>query len=389
MNQIKGSIEPIEKRIEVPMSPDDAFTEFTDYIIDWWPLDSRSVIEASAGCVFETEPGGRIFEAGHGGEVAEWGIVDEAERPNKVRFRWFPGRSVSTSQSVEVTFESVVAGGENRTAVRLVHSGFESLGADASSQRASYYSGWDYVLGVRYLESCLARIEDKTFADSQYDRSNRFREHGFLLGRSLISADEAASLRQDVAELLGGEIDSTGVSVFDSSVTPASLRSFCTTGAIKSVLFEILGSEVEFLSVKPVLKTGSIRRASPWHQDWTYWKGSNKISAWVALDRAAPANGCLRVVPGSHTEEWHHDLHGDDGFVHRIAEKTIEDRLGAGSIRSVPMNPGDVLFFHDLLLHGSRANPSGKDRWSLIPTYRSIGNDPHELSGLWREPIRL
>ena len=388
MDQPNGAIDTIEKSFEVALGPDDAFTEFTDYISDWWPLDTRSVFESSAGCVFESEPGGRIFEADNNGGVAEWGVVDEAVRPNLIRFRWFPGRTAETSQRIEVTFESAGAAGANRSVVRLVHSGFESLGADARSHRAIYDSGWDFVLGVCYADSCRARREIELPANGA-SRADRFSEQGFLLERSLIPSDEIVHLRRAVAELLGDEIDSTGVRVFDSPDTPISLRSFCTTGAIKSVLFEILGDDVEFLSVKPVLKTGSIRGASPWHQDWSYWQGSNKISAWIALDRATPANGCLRVVPGSHREEWHHDLHGSGGFVHRIAENTIADRLGADSIRSVPMQPGDVLFFHDLLLHASRANPSGKDRWSLIPTYRRIGDDPHVLAKIWRNPIKL
>ena len=42
-----------------------------------------------------------------------------------------------------------------------------------------------------------------------------------------------------------------------------------------------------------------------WHQDGTYWKLNppTVVTAWVALyARALASNGCMRVVPGTHTQ---------------------------------------------------------------------------------------
>ena len=41
-----------------------------------------------------------------------------------------------------------------------------------------------------------------------------------------------------------------------------------TAPRLGKVLRQLLGEDVEFLSTKPVLKTGKIRHASPWHQDF-------------------------------------------------------------------------------------------------------------------------
>jgi len=49
-------------------------------------------------------------------------------------------------------------------------------------------------------------------------------------------------------------------------------------------------------------------------------------------------------------------------------ESTVQ---AAGEEVTVEMLAGDVLIFHDLLLHASHPNTSGRSRFSLIPTYRS------------------
>ncbi len=41
----------------------------------------------------------------------------------------------------------------------------------------------------------------------------------------------------------------------------------------------------------------------PWHQDGAYFKliPEANISFWLALDEATEENGCMQVLPGTHT----------------------------------------------------------------------------------------
>ncbi|MBM3661255.1 MAG: phytanoyl-CoA dioxygenase family protein, partial [Actinobacteria bacterium] len=45
----------------------------------------------------------------------------------------------------------------------------------------------------------------------------------------------------------------------------------------------------------------------PWHQDSSYFRftPSHQVGVWVAANRATVDNGCLWVLPGSHTEPIH------------------------------------------------------------------------------------
>ena len=217
-----------------------------------------------------------------------------------------------------------------------------------------------------------------------------FQRDGCLLVHGMWSVEEASAIRAAVERVLEGGLDATGVRVFAPERTPADLLRVCTEDPMRTAVQTIIGPRVEFLSVKPAVKTSRITTASPWHQDWPYWKGAHKVSAWIALDPAEVDNGCLRVVAGSHTRAWDHRRHEAGGFGNRVAEEDVVEAFGAAALRSMPMAPGDVLFFHDRLLHGSHPNRSGRDRWSLIPTYRDASvADDHTLPELWRAPIAL
>src|SRR6185312_9267607 len=39
-----------------------------------------------------------------------------------------------------------------------------------------------------------------------------------------------------------------------------------------------------------------------WHQDGGYWplEPMEVVTLWLAVDRADPENGCMRVIPGTH-----------------------------------------------------------------------------------------
>ena len=233
-----------------------------------------------------------------------------------------------------------------------------------------------------------------------------FRRDGFVLIRELLRPAQVPVLRSAVERLLADGLDRSGVRVFAPDAlralcgaeqekcrhaTAKELLSICIEDPLRTAVRSVVGPCVEFLSLKPVLKTDRIAAASPWHQDWPYWRGAHKVSAWIALDRCDPDNGCLRVVPGSHTRVWpHHRHNGPEGFGNRISGQDVATRWGAGAVRSLPMQPGDVVLFHDLLLHGSHANRDGRPRWALIPTYRDgLAADPHILPELWKAPVPM
>lgn len=56
-------------------------------------------------------------------------------------------------------------------------------------------------------------------------------------------------------------------------------------------------------------------------------------------------------------------------------------------IETLPVQRGDAVFFHDLALHGSCPNSSGKERWSAIATYRDASQK--DDSTVWSTAVVL
>ena len=86
---------------------------------------------------------------------------------------------------------------------------------------------------------------------------------------------------------------------------------------------------------------------------------SRIVNAWIPLTEATPDNGCLMVVPGSHTGEV-----GDPESADAVAEDAV----------TLPMRPGDVLFLDNKVLHSSTPNTSDGDyRWAFNFRYVQAG----------------
>ena len=147
---------PIELEALVACAPEAAFEYFTRDISRWWPLARYSCSETRAACVaFEERLGGRLIETDIDGKQYVWGTVLAWEPGRKLTFSWHPGKASDNALTVAITFE---AAGDS-TRVRLVHSGWERLGAGAAETHASYASGWPKVFGELYAGYCNQAAE--------------------------------------------------------------------------------------------------------------------------------------------------------------------------------------------------------------------------------------
>ena len=229
---------------------------------------------------------------------------------------------------------------------------------------------------------------EKAVRGTEEDIAGAFNRDGFYIAKGLYPAEQMLDWKARIIDILeaGGHISkdptSAGVHVFMADVLDPFFRERMKDDCVVSVLNRIIGPNVEFLSVKSVYKNKFTRFGSPWHQDWYYWKGANKISVWIALDDAAPENGCLKMIAGSHLKRFKvKQVRAQNGFGWRIGNEEI-----AGLPETtLAVRRGDAVFFHDQTLHSSFPNTTGADRWSFISTYRD-GSERDE-STVWKRPM--
>lgn len=202
------------------------------------------------------------------------------------------------------------------------------------------------------------------------DQVAQYHRDGYLVVPNLYDEQAALTWKEVLKARLTEEnkIDEpSGVRVWMADSMDAYTSTSVQDANVVAILQQLLGPNVEFLSVKAVFKNAKTSFNSPWHQDWFYWQGSNKISIWIALDDATPENGCLRMVPGSQQKVFDMATVDDaKGFNRRVTDEALQGL----QVDTLPVHRGDAVFFHDLALHSSCPNTNGKERWSAISTYR-------------------
>ncbi len=143
--------EPLELEFTVECSPEHAFSTWTERISQWWPKGHSVSSDPDLDVVIELRLGGRIFERTPAGDEHDWGEVTTWEPPRAFGYLWHLAQDRSDATDVEVHFE---ADGE-QTRVRILHRGWERLGARAADLRGRNRKGWGAVIPL-YREACEA-----------------------------------------------------------------------------------------------------------------------------------------------------------------------------------------------------------------------------------------
>lgn len=102
-----------------------------------------------------------------------------------------------------------------------------------------------------------------------------------------------------------------------------------------------------------------------WHQDaplWPILAPMTEVTAWVALDDVDEENGCMSMVPGSHT--WGNHMNYLATFK-QFSDMPDSFEGHEIEIRTCPVKSGEVHFHHALTWHGSNANRSGRPRRAI------------------------
>ena len=196
------------------------------------------------------------------------------------------------------------------------------------------------------------------------DLKTAFERDGYVIVEDVFTREEVAAAKDEVRRILAKvrTKDKDGNAPKDNGVfVGLTLNSECfkkmnADPRMVDVLEQVVGPNLEFWSDKIVYKSAGVDFGSPWHQDWTYWKGAAKFSVWVALDDATPENGCMEVVPGSHrlglVTSFGSTLSADDASRH----------CDPSRVRSLPVARGEMLLLHNWLIHRSGINRTDQPR---------------------------
>lgn len=113
----------------------------------------------------------------------------------------------------------------------------------------------------------------------------------------------------------------------------------------------VLGKDIFLYENSLVYKPRGKPNEVPWHQDFINRSHEPiKYIAWIAFDPVTIENGAMKILPGSHKNGFMPFFHVP-GETHHTRLKL--DGIDLNNYRYAEMNPGDVLVFHQLVIHSS------------------------------------
>ncbi|HEX5615119.1 MAG TPA: phytanoyl-CoA dioxygenase family protein [Acidimicrobiia bacterium] len=160
------------------------------------------------------------------------------------------------------------------------------------------------------------------------------------------------------------------------------LRAFVLESPAAVLAHQALGSSgVTFFYDQVFVKEPGTDVPTPWHHDLTFWPvaGEQLCSIWMPLDSVDRASSGLEYVRGS--QRWPERFKAiTPDYNAYMMESDLVDPPDIDAHRdeydlvSWDMEPGDVLLFHPLVVHGSAGNTTRARRRRALAT-RWLGDD--------------
>ena len=133
----------------------------------------------------------------------------------------------------------------------------------------------------------------------------------------------------------------------------------------------VLGEDIILWGCHVFCKPAAEGYETPWHQDGHYWpiRPLATCTAWVALEPSTVANGCLRVVPGSHADQrLHEHLHEDRSDL-TLNQRLVDGAFDESTAVDLELEPGEMSLHDVYMIHGAAANRSGQRRTGVALRY--------------------
>ena len=134
------------------------------------------------------------------------------------------------------------------------------------------------------------------------------------------------------------------------------------------VVETIIGPDILVYGTLVLSKQPQDKRYVSWHQD-SFYSGLHltpSTTAWIALTPSHSANGCMRVIPGSHRlGALDHENAGDPHLLNRRGEQVKLD-VDESKAVDVVLQPGQLSLHESTIVHGSNPNTSDEPRIGFI-----------------------
>ncbi len=210
-----------------------------------------------------------------------------------------------------------------------------------------------------------------TVQAQQHSLHDRYERDGYAIVRDVLDANLVQEARDHVEWLLQKYPDLRPELLGTRFVAgdPFWVR-LVSDDRLLDVAQQFIGEDIALFASHWLAKPPYDGKPVLWHQDGSFWplEPMRVISLWLAADDATPENGCMRVIPGTHTlrlEELQSRQDVDSVLGSSIDEGLVDESQAI----DIVLKAGDVELHHPNLIHGSNANNSPRWRRGLTIRY--------------------
>ncbi|MEE3330143.1 MAG: phytanoyl-CoA dioxygenase family protein [Myxococcota bacterium] len=207
-----------------------------------------------------------------------------------------------------------------------------------------------------------------------------YEQNGYVIRRGLVPVDLIEALNERFDDVADGRVApaanlqvARNVQIAKGLVEPTTpahgiaklnfvqgdevFQRYSTQEPLLDEVEKLVGGDLIAMNSMYLNKPPNVDGRHPLHQDLLYFPfrpAHNIVGVWTALQKVTRENGCLVVIPGSHKSELlDHDYPDWEHKNYLFVGVKGVDTEGRHHIE---MEPGDTVFFHPLLIHGSGFN---------------------------------
>ncbi len=211
------------------------------------------------------------------------------------------------------------------------------------------------------------------------DDLKAYRERGYLLYRDQVFEEgDLAELDAIFQEHRDKDRDKRGDEFDTPHFQDPRLLKFLFAPALLDLVECIVGPNIVLWSSHFICKDPLVGRATPWHEDSSYWMGrlsryDKIVTVWLALDDVDRENGCMQVIPRSHIEGGFSSYKGVDESVNTFATEIAD--IDLSDAVAFELRRGQCSLHDGRIRHGAEANTSNRRRLGYTMRYLSAESE--------------
>jgi chlorinating enzyme len=155
--------------------------------------------------------------------------------------------------------------------------------------------------------------------------------------------------------------------------TDVKLFDWLLDDSVLDIVESLIGPDIALWSSHFITKPPGVGKRVPWHEDSAYWGTAldpmEVVTVWLAIDPATPTNGCMRVIPRTHTfgySEYEPVKNPNDQVFNIEIKKGQYDESKAVDC---VLKPNECSIHHAKMIHGSNPNTSSIRRCGYTMRY--------------------